>query len=278
MKKQDFFKRYQVKSHQDGKWRNPYFRQIPRRRSRLRWPVLGLIVLLLILLVFFLFAPGFTINRVVVQGNEYIDSHQIEEAAWEQLHERRFLVLPGTNRWLVNENAIREELDAQFVFDSLEIRQEGSTLLISVKERVSSLVWSTAERNYFVDRTGAVTRELMSEEIEATTTGLPQIFDQSNNEVKIGSSILNTNIIQGMFDFINLLGQEGIYIEYLSVESSESQWLLAHTKDNYDILFDPTEEIERQVNNLFVIIRESVEDITQINYVDLRFGDHVYFK
>lgn len=278
MKKHDFFKHYQAKSHSSGKWRNPYFRQTPKRRSQRKWPLLGLGVLALILLVVFLFAPTFTINRVLVTGTEYVDPLDIEEAVWGSLRERQYLILPGTHRWFVNEDGIKTALDEQFVFETLEINKEGSTLMISVRERVSSLVWSTGERHYFVDQTGTIIRELIPEEYEGTVANLPQIFDQSNAGVKISQTVLNTNIIQGMFSFIDLVGQGGATIELLEIESIESEWLLAQTLDGYDILFDPTGDIEKQVNNLFVIIRESVEDITQINYIDLRFGDHVYFK
>jgi len=278
MSKHDFFQRCQVKSHQDGKWRNPYFRQTKKKRSRYKWPGLILGILALIGLVFFLFAPGYTINRVVVQGTEYIDPRNIEEVAWDELHNRRYLILPGTNRFLINEEAIGLALNDKFVFESLEISQEGSTLVVIVQERVSSLVWSTGERHYFVDNAGTITRELLPEEVESTVTNLPQIFDQSNAGLRIGNTVLNTDIIQATFDFLALAGQGGVEIEYLAVETEESEWMLAHVKEDYDILFDPTEDIARQVNNLFVIMKESVEDISKINYIDLRFGDHVYFK
>ncbi len=278
MKKHDFFKRYQAKNHQDGKWRNPYFRQTPKRRSRFRWPVLGLGVITLILLVVFLFAPTFTINRILVSGTEHVDPIDIEEVAWDSVRKRQYLILPGTHRWFVNETGVKTALDEQFVFETLEISKEGGTLMINVQERVSSLVWSTGERHYFVDQTGTIIRELIPEEYESTVANIPQIFDQSNTETSIGQTVLNTNIIQGIFSFIDLVGQGGTKIELLEIESAESEWLLMQTTDGYDILFDPTKDVERQVNNLFVIIKESVEDITQINYIDLRFGDHVYFK
>ena len=50
------------------------------------------------------------------------------------------------------------------------------------------------------------------------------------------------------------------------------------TQVGYSILFDLTGNIDEQFRNLMVVLQEQVEDPTRLEYIDLRFGDKVYFK
>jgi hypothetical protein len=50
------------------------------------------------------------------------------------------------------------------------------------------------------------------------------------------------------------------------------------TEDGYGILFDALGDIDAQLQNLDVVLREQVEDRGSLEYIDLRFGDRVYFK
>ena len=46
----------------------------------------------------------------------------------------------------------------------------------------------------------------------------------------------------------------------------------------YRILFDASGDIDGQANHLEVLLRETINNPEQLDYIDLRFGDHVYFK
>lgn len=54
--------------------------------------------------------------------------------------------------------------------------------------------------------------------------------------------------------------------------------MTAFTEAGYAVLFDPALPIDSQADNLAVVLRERVPDPSRLQYVDVRFGDYVYYK
>ncbi len=278
-KQRDFFKRYHINKYQRDRYKNPYFqRKRKRNQPWLKRIVFSFVIFAIIFFAYLFSAPRFSITNIEVTGTEFVSSNDIVQTVKEALEKSRFLIFPGTNSFLLKEERLQEALNERFIFDSLDIKVKGNTIYLTIKERVSSLIWKTGEKSYFVDINGTVIRELSESDLETNIASLPVFYDKSNTDISVGQNILNTNIIQGAFDFLRLLEQGGVKVDLINVETPQSEWLSARTGEGYEIYFDPIEKQETQANNLFVIIRESIGDTSGITYIDLRFGDHVYYK
>jgi hypothetical protein len=55
-------------------------------------------------------------------------------------------------------------------------------------------------------------------------------------------------------------------------------WMKAVTENGYDILFDPSQDVQNQVTHLETVLREQISDPSVLQYIDVRFDDHVYYK
>lgn len=207
-----------------------------------------------------------------------MSSQSVVEQAWKALEKKNWLVLPGNNRFLLNEERVKQILSEEYIFDDVLIEKQSQTMLITVSERLSSLVWQSGDKMYFVDIEGTVTRNLSSEDLNTPLASLPIFVDRSNTEIKVGESVLNKNCIQGTFNFLDLLNQGGVKVKTVFTDSPHSSWLAAKTAEDYEIYFNPDEDVEKQANHLFAILRESISNPSQIDYIDLRFGNHIYFK
>jgi len=278
-KRHDFFKRYHFKRYDERRFKNPYFQKGTRPdRPWLKWGLLAAGLILFSFIIWLLAASRFGIWDIRVQGTEFLTTDSVVEQTWKALEKKHFLVLPGNNRWLLNEDRIKNVLSEKFIFEEILIEREEQTLIITVKESVSSLVWQSGDKMYFIDINGTVIRNLSTEDLNTPLAELPIFVDRSATEVKIGNTLLNKNSIQGTFDFLSLMQQGGVGVEIVFTDSPHSSWLAAMTTDGYEIYFNPTEDPEEQANHLFAILRESIGDTSNISYVDLRFGNHIYYK
>ncbi|MFH1315230.1 MAG: hypothetical protein ABIH67_02415, partial [Candidatus Uhrbacteria bacterium] len=207
----------------------------------------------------------------------HIATESISQIVEQELSKQRFLLFPANNRWLINEEKIQEKLYEHFVFDSIDLQIKGKSLNVTVKERVSTLIWQTTDKSYFVDLTGTIIRESTETDLEMILD-YPTFIDQTNAQIAIGQSVLSENMVQGAINFDYLSEQINIPVESFRVEDYEIGWLAAKSKEGYWILFDPSNDLEPQINNLEIVLRESITNPNLVQYIDLRFGDYVYYK
>ncbi len=278
-RRHDFFKRYHFKRYDERRFRNPYFQPTKKPdRPWIKWLIIILVVFVLGFIIWLLTAPRFGIWEIRVQGTEFVSNQAVVEQGWKALEKRHWLVLPGNNRFLLNEDWVKQTLSQKFIFNDILIEKRKQTMLITVSESISSLVWQSGDKMFFVDFEGTVIRSLSLEYLDTPLASLPIFVDRSNTKINVGDNVLNKHCIQGTFDFLELLEQGGVQVQTVFTDSPHSSWLAAKTTNDYEIYFNPDEDVEEQANHLFAILRESISNPTTIDYIDLRFGNHIYFK
>ena len=275
-RRRNFFKKHHLKRYESRRFQNPYF-QKPKKHKRTNWKHILILGVCLTLFVLFFYIPFLRINSVQIIGTEHIAPESISQIVEQELDKQRFLLFPANNRWLINKEKIQEKLYEHFVFDSIDLQIKGRAFNVTVKERVSTLVWQTTERTFYVDLTGTIIREIPESDVELVYN-YPIFKDQLNEHIAIGQTVLSETMVQGAINFDYLSEQINIKIKSFRVEDYETGWLAAESEDDYWILFDPNNEIESQVNNLEIVLRESISNPNLVQYIDLRFGDYVYYK
>lgn len=99
--------------------------------------------------------------------------------------------------------------------------------------------------------------------LSATTTGEREI------------NILNPSVIKSALTVYNSLRQSGVVkIKYFTVDDNPKAGIAAYTDKPWKILFQPFNNIEKQLNNLRIILANN----QPTEYIDLRFGERVYWK
>jgi len=297
-RKRDHFQRLQKQRYHARRYQNPYF----RRDKPLRWKGwavgIALSTTVVGLLWFFFKAPMFTIETVSVSGTQSIPPADIERIAVGYLEQARWGVFRASNRFLFRANELEKELTQQYAFESLVVEVEDQHVTISVREKTSQLIWQSGVERFLVDLQGQVIRPLNEAEIasleapptlpptpagytESTTNPLirlPVCVDINGTPVTISSSVISPEEIQGVMAFADQIQRVGLHIKQTIFDRQAGKWTSAVTTEGFDVLFDPVADIPSQVVRLETVLREEIPDRTGLQYIDLRFGDHVYFK
>lgn len=294
MKKRNFLHRTQKKRYKAGKFKNPYFDKNSRKIFSIIFPVIGAIIGLIILTVFLFIHPNMNITNVEVNGIKYIDKQTIKQEIDTYIHDSYLFIFKKRNIFLFNKKELAERLESKFAFDELSISLKKKQITIHLTERISQLLWTTNDTLYVVDLNGVVVRELSNIELELLNAEitdltkmtkeklmldeLPIFFDKNNILINIGDSVLTKQEIKNIFEFHEHLKLQKIEFTKTNIDRLAGKWIGVKTKDGYDILFDSTSDIKQQAINLKTILLEKIDDKSKLNYIDLRFGDHVYFK
>ncbi|MBI4438047.1 hypothetical protein HY631_03810 [Candidatus Uhrbacteria bacterium] len=278
MARRDYFKQTQMKHYQRGR-ENPYFRRerhLPLKGLALTFGSLALLSTLLSLM---LSHSTLAIREVRVDGLEFIDRSAFEAEVNAYLDSRALVFFHRSNQFLFSQEALEAALQTSFTFASLSVDRSGSRLEIVVVERTSNLIW-LADTEYIVDLDGIVVRPFKREEAAdaALASRLPEFYDMNEIPVSIGSPVLTPEEILKIFRFHEILVSQGVPFTQTRVNRLTGGWMGVVTQEGYEIYFDVTGDIEAQGERLKTILASLGEETDDLEYIDLRFGDRVYFK
>jgi hypothetical protein len=297
MRARNHFRLIQKKRYEARRFSNPYFQHKPKRNWKL---IAGLVLTLGILTTtcwFFLGSRYFSFWNVTVTGTETIPPEQITGRVWQELKRPRLLVLNSDNRFLFSEERLRASLLSSFSFKTLEIAWScqwiggGCSMSVAVEEKTSQLLWLLDDRVYLADLQGTVIRELTTAEIEAwrapvtdlatppdALKRLPIFRDVNAVPVEVGDAVLKSDEVENIFSFHERLRAMGIEFVETQIDRLAGKWMSVKTVAGYSILFDAAANVGAQADNLAVLLRDTIKETSGLEYIDLRFGDHVYYK
>ncbi len=276
MAKRDFFRRTQNKRYRAGKYRNPYFQRV----KKVPWKPLGIgfgtLALILLGLNLMFSSPRLAINNVQINGVEHIDPSLIEGVVRSYLQQRALLVFKTSNQFLFSSDKLSADLEESFALANVSLGQSNGTLTITIIERTSNLIWESGTGRYVVDLEGVVNRELFNG--EEANLSLP-VFDDTNDlPIQVGDRVMTDVEIENVFSFLDYLESKEVGFTKIEVDRLAGKWMSVQTDVGFEILFDSVGDITSQIKHLDSVMFTQVEDLSLLEYIDVRFGDHIYYK
>lgn len=281
--KPNFFHRRERERYASRRVGNPYFRHRRERgggtkRALLAALAIGAIALPLSGASYALASPRFDIAQVVVEGCVTIDPETVREAASRALDERVAFVLRRRNAFLFDPARVEAALAGAFGLEEVAVERDGARLTVRVREKSAALRWRSGEEEYLADASGTLIRALSASDATAPGGPLPAFQDVNRVPAAPGGSVMRPAEVAGALAFLDALRSQGILFGPTQVDRLSGTWMSVRTADGYDVLFDPLGEALAQADNVRVVLSTQVKDPTRLRYVDVRFGDHVYYK
>jgi len=270
------------------KYSNPFFRgqktikKFPTNNYYLTWKQ-KLIILIVILLIpatiwLFFYFKFFNIKNIYITGSEKISKDEVRSMAWQQTDKTRYLLGSQKNIFLFDEIEFSNKLQTIYPLGvhTIEKKLPGN-LIINLKEKHYSAIWHESEKYYFLSDDRSVTEV---DPLQIKDKALPII--QNVGEPKIFNNIVseqNEKITCALAIFQKLnTSQHKFEIEKFIIEENESNALKVVLKGP-TLIFNLKDDIDKQINKLYAIINDKLKaDFIKKNYIDLRYGDKIYYQ
>ncbi|PJA47744.1 hypothetical protein CO172_00200 [Candidatus Uhrbacteria bacterium CG_4_9_14_3_um_filter_36_7] len=291
-----YFQKIQTRRYASRQFSNPYF---PKKSSQKRWiyTMIGLILGFSFGLgSFFLTSPFFKITSVSITGIQTIDLSELKYLVQTYLSKPQWIIASQSNRFLFKKEHLEKYITSVFIFDDLLITREGNTLYISIKEKTLGFVLENQNNFFVMDKTGRVVRSIQAEEYQKlirpleqegptkndspliARKALPRLVQVGGKMPKIDQNFLPEEETKNILKMDEMLQNLGFPVLFMEINLDVGTWLTAILKDQFDILFDPSGDINQQVLHLKTVLRERTSILNTLEYIDLRFDDHVYYK
>ncbi|OGY48160.1 MAG: hypothetical protein A2840_02255 [Candidatus Buchananbacteria bacterium RIFCSPHIGHO2_01_FULL_47_11b] len=234
------------------------------------------------------------ITTVTVDGTDDQVAQSIQQAATSQLTQRRFFIFPQSNLIFFNKKQLVETLKNQYQIAGVNIKKKPRSLDITVGQQPYRIILISGNTQYYLNDVGLVITEVNSQNqlsitpvgdgVELVRSGVsasayPVVIDQSNREISIGGTALAPEKVVFITELVAAFADNRLPgITTFEIRSPAAEDLVATTRDGWYAYFSFKNSVFQQVNKLLAIINERVDDPARLEYIDLRFGEKVFYK
>lgn len=254
--------------------------------------VAACIVLILGVSTFVIWAPFFRVHDVRIEGLTTLNTSGVATSVQSALQKKRYLLLPGDNVFLIKQQRIKEALNGQYHFAELNVTRKGRTLMVQAKERISEIAWISDEQTVLIDLQGMAisdandaTKAMIAARLAnaaeiPVAPGLqptmPILENLQGDGITLGETLIPDSAVTFILETDTALRQRGISPVSYRFDNPEAPWFTV-TTTGPELMFDFAIEL-RHALVMLDAVRDERENFSNLSYVDLRFGNHVYVK
>jgi cell division septal protein FtsQ len=216
-------------------------------------------------------SPYFQITNIVVSGTKSIENNDVIEFVKQNIGQKA-LFFNTTSYFLTDARKIEKGISQKFILASeIKIAKKfPKTISVVVDERKSAITICKENGCFDFDQNGIP--------FKTNLKGEPYI--KTNNDIELGKTALSDKDFKVLIDIKNRFQSEkNLQISEIYLKNNE-HIIEVQEAEGWKALFTTENSIFRQVDNLTLVLNQKIPEAKRKNleYIDLRFNDNVYFK
>lgn len=226
-----------------------------------------------------LFSPLFKIKTITITGTNKADwQSSIEDWIIEQQQETNLGFLDQTNIFLFDTQELIQKISNNLDLEYINIQKKyPQSLKIGLKQKTPSLIWQEGNKFYLIDNHGNAIKEISLDSLEFE---LPIVSFSTTTPITINQKIIDPAKI----DFINQVSQvikkqfKDFGIKNFIMPQTSDKQINIVTSEGWQIYLNTDLDLNAQINNLELLIEQKLKDRSNLQYIDLRLGDRLFYK
>ncbi len=296
--------------------KNPYKRPPDERHAlKKKIEVILLILTTAALLGITIFHPFFHVSRLDVVGLQRISADEFDDSVRTIMTHRHWFVFPGNNYFFVDTGELRDILLEKFPIHSIIVQKTfPHTLSIVLEEKISTLIYDNGKQYSYVGLDGHIVEVIRNvgedewtRETEITTSTLadgtirteehiisethvppvrivlsemgdyPIVYDKRQKASALNEVVLKDRTVEETIAWFHFLNKEvGAPFRHMELENELGDAVIFTQEGWYiKVKLDRDKSIQFQALQAVLEERGGREGL---GYVDLRYGDRVYWR
>ncbi len=226
----------------------------------------------LFLFIYLVFNPFYQLSDIHVVGSQLTSDENIENLIKNKAS--RNLILSSSSLILISNHKIQKE-----IIDSYPHIEKATVdkifpdkIEIEITERGKEAVWceNYEDRECFeIDSAGIAFQPVDQKESFYILRSYPE-------EVVLGDRVLPEKKIELIFQIKEKIEDDFFEVESISLPHPYSAFV--KTGDEFDIYFNLNNDLSNQMERLGILLEKEIRDMTDLEYIDLRYGARVFYK
>ena len=220
--------------------------------------------------------PIFFIEKVSLEGNVFLSLTDVRPIIFDNISGNHFGLFSKQNILLYPKGKIEKEILLRFPrVESIKVRIEGiNNVAVLVKERLPEGIWCENAQEeapcFFLDKDGFIFAKSPS----FTSDVYVRFLGELSEEEPLRSIFLSGNFPR-LLSFTDGVAEIGL--KPISVEIMPNNDGILRT-DKGEILFTLERNLVEILENLKTFWRENSDTLPRFEYLDLRFGNKIFYK
>ena len=246
-----------------------YYQEVKKGKRKRVIRIIQIIILILLLQSIFQL-PQLQLNKIEIEGLTNTPANGIKNEIQTVLNQKKWLIFKNSNYFLFSSGDLTERLATEyFLEDAYLDKSFPHTIKFGGKEKISPFVRQTPDAYYRLSYAG----ETLEQSNEPPKDVYIIADERENKAANLPLSYLEqaTKLIKAWDFDPNILS-----IEKFKLNDETSQITIS-TNQGYRIIFSTEEEYGNQLQRLKEILQQNILP-GDVQYIDLRFENSVYFK
>lgn len=254
-----------------------YYTQHARRwRNRVG---LGVLTVVLLFWAYTLFVtPFFTIQSIEVFGLNKMQPQEIKDRIAAYIKQKRWGILPRDNIFLLPTSSIATYFknDARIATIHAQKNYRQRSLTVTIEERIPIYILSLPDRAFAIDKEGIA---LIPLSIPVPQGALPMILDTRQREATLGAKVIADTEI-ALFNTLNNELTRLAPFTRVTIGEPSPEAVTFTMEEGFALYLNLMDDPKAQFERLRVLLTLKIkpEKRKQLQYIDLRFGERVYYK
>ncbi len=239
----------------------------------------ALILLLIIGFIFLLRAPQIQIRDVKINGNIFVPIQEIQDKTNSVLDSSIIGIIPKRNIFLFSAREVESKIKENPAIVSVKIKKDFfNTILIEITEQEKEMVYCTSlERSecYYINKTGFLYAKISDFIIPEQEI----IIYSEQGTKKIEDTLLEKELYTDVVSFIKSSARYDVRIGQVFIKSDGLIEFV--TRDNVRLITSVYDDFAKDFDNLVALFEKQVlvkDQLSLVEYIDLRFGNKVFYK
>lgn len=216
------------------------------------------------------------ISNIEINDTKFFDKKEVLSIVEEELKDSHFIIFSKNNILLFPRHKIEKRIKEYH--DSIEkvsVSISGvKSISVNIQEYNPVAVWCSGENCYYLNDSGLVFIKAPFD----YDKNLVQFHDWIHDD-PLGKTYTDAETFKKMMTLINLVAK--VPLKIISVNTEDGLTFFLYTDSNTRLLYEINDDPEEVANNLNTVIEKDAINRAQLNnidYIDLRFGNKVYYK
>lgn len=279
----------QKKDYCQSQYARPYCRDRGEARKQkirkiLKYSALVILVLIIAAGVYFFFFSAYFMVSEETLAWQSLNKLEIDAAGQYNFYlylkksPRRFWLVSPLNLNFIDEKKTSGYLAMVYNLKTIKLEKKYPNFILIVYEiKLPAFVWQEAEKNYLIDETGSVAREINLLNLEQE---LPFISRTTSTAVIIGASVIKKSTLFFIQELLDKLKRLNLNWRVNKTEFINNQvpTIILITNEGWRINFSQSLEIDSQLIKMLRILNAPDFNRQKVEYIDLQVSNKVYYK
>lgn len=231
--------------------------------------------------------PQFQLSNVTLEGLSLLDEGAVRGVIDKDLHERTMLFFTQGHQAFFNADDLKAVLTENFSIRGVSVARNGADLHVAIVEDIVMVLVHSSEHWLLTGLDGKILRELSAEEIKNASASevtppfdrVPLIVLDEQIDSALAEPVISPARLAGLVKLDHNLRARTLTPISYSLNTRKTSWLKVKVKEKpYGILVDLDQDIEQETAMLDAAAASYANADGGLQYIDLRFGNHVYVK